>query len=217
MSAERRPAVADRVAAADKVGPVSREADHALLAALRTQTSCLHQELDARLQSGDGAPLTLRQYTTFLRATSAVVVPLEAPLALRLGGVFVHERAGERRASLVQDLADLDTALAPASPTLPAIDGRAAAMGAAYVILGSHLGGQMIGRGLFGRDVTAATPTRYVNLYGTELGPMWKRFTSALGAFGHSSDEASRQHVASVAVAIFTAFGVALDGEGMPR
>lgn len=217
MTPERRPASIRRVAVAEGVGPVVPDADdNALLRTLRTQTSYLHQALDTRLSAGGGS-LTLKQYTAFLRATSAVVVPLEVPLALRLGDLFVHERAGERRASLTRDLAELDTTLAPPSATLPAIDGRADAFGAAYVILGSHLGGQMIGRGLFGRDVTGATPTCYVNLYGAELGPMWKRFTAALGTFGSHCDETTRQHVAAVAVAIFTAFGVALDHEGVPR
>ncbi|MEZ5291041.1 MAG: biliverdin-producing heme oxygenase [Vicinamibacterales bacterium] len=193
----------------------SSEPEH-LLYLVRAHTGSLHDALDARLQP-DGAPMAQARYTAFLRATSAIALPLELPLAIHLGPLVVRERAGERRARLAHDLELLGSSLAEPWPALPVIESAADAFGAAYVLLGSHLGGEVIARRLFGRDAGPATPTSYARLYGPDLGPMWTRFTDALVVFGGAHDAMVRRHVAAVAVALFTAFGLALDREGVPR
>lgn len=188
-----------------------------MLRLLREQTGALHQALDGRLRDGHLPPLSRHRYTAFLRATSAIVLPLEVPLAIRLGPIFVHERAGERRTNLTHDLALLGTTVAEPWPALPGIEHTADALGAAYVLLGSHLGGEVIARGLFGPATRNGLPTAYLRLYDGAVGEMWTRFTGALGRFGRGADHTSHQHVAAVAVAVFTAFGLALDREGVPR
>ncbi|MGE0813977.1 MAG: biliverdin-producing heme oxygenase [Vicinamibacterales bacterium] len=209
-------ALSDGVAPAPRRRPPSApEAEH-LLYLIRSHTGSLHDALDARLQP-DGAPMTEARYTAFLRATSAIAVPLEVPLAIHLGPLVVRERAGERRTRLAHDLELLGSSLAEPWPALPVIESAGDAFGAAYVLLGSHLGGEVIARRLYGRDAGPATPASYARLYGQDLGPAWTRFTNALAAFGDAHDPTVRRHVAAVAVALFTAFGLALDREGVPR
>lgn len=195
--------------------PASPGAEH-LLYLVRSHTGPLHDALDARLQP-EGGPMTEARYTAFLRATSAIAVPLETPLAIHLGSLVVRERAGERRTRLAHDLALLGSPLPEPWPALPVIESAGDAFGAAYVLMGSHLGGEVIARRLYGRDAGAGTPTSYARLYGQDLARAWTRFTDALIAFGSAHDPTARRHVAAVAVALFTAFGLALDREGVPR
>lgn len=187
-----------------------------LLALLRQQTSEQHAALDARL-APSGAPMSPQRYLAFLRATSAIVVPLEVPLSMRLGSLFARGSGHERRERLTRDLALLDSRPADPWPTLPRIEDVPSAFGAAYVVLGSHLGGEVIARELFGRDAGDDTPTAYVKLYHPDVGGMWRRFAHALDALDATLDDTARQHAAAVAVAVFTAFGLALDREGVAR
>lgn len=192
----------------------SRGTDDALLQLLRQYTWPMHAALDARLRG----PLADRAgYTRFLRATSALVGPLEVPLALRLGSVFVAGEAGERRRLLARDLHLLGASLAAPWPAVPAIDTMGDALGAGYVLLGSHLGGEIIVRQLFGREPADAAPVGYLRMYGERVGAMWTTFVDALARHGATLDERGRQHIAAVAIATFTAFDLALDREGVAR
>lgn len=187
-----------------------------LLALLRSETAPAHAALDARLRSPSG-PMSPTTYTAFLRATSRIVLPLEVPLALRLGACFVNESVGERRLRLTHDLRLLGSEVATAWPALPAVDDLDAALGAGYVLVGSHLGGEMIARELYGRSAERDTPTTYVRLYAPHTGARWAAFLATLDGVGRRVDDAAHRRAATVAVALFTAFDLALDQEGVAR
>lgn len=65
------------------------------------------------------------------------------------------------------------------------LDTIARAFGSLYVIEGSTLGGQVISRHLKQHlGLTPENGAAFFNSYGSEVGPMWKRFGAAISAFG---------------------------------
>lgn len=159
--------------------------------ALRNATSQSHEAVDSVFSGFD---LTQSAgYRSFLRAQAAAFVPVEA--ALDAGDVahLIPDWSERRRAPLLlADLADLgdeDRDFVDA----PAIDGPAATLGAAYVLEGSRMGGQMLRRSL-----PADLPARFLSA------PMqsgsWRRLTELL-------DEALDQP-ADIAVAVASARAV---------
>ncbi|MEZ5285175.1 MAG: biliverdin-producing heme oxygenase [Vicinamibacterales bacterium] len=193
-------------------------AGHArLLQSLRNATSSRHRALDRRLGLIDPDVLTLDRYRRFVRATSAVVLPLEPPLAAELGYVFVARSAGERAVRLLQNLAALEAEPAPPAPDVPEITDDADAFGAAYVIQGSHLGGEIIARAVTGGLGLGPEHVSYLRLHDGKAGGAWFRFIAALEHFGLSATPSEQVRVVRAAEATFDAFAAALDREGIPR
>ncbi|MDQ8034811.1 MAG: biliverdin-producing heme oxygenase [Bordetella sp.] len=147
---------------------------------LRNGTRERHERLDQGLAlarpDADG-PV----YVAYLQALRGWLAPLEANL-WRQG--WPDELAAARRAGKVRWL-DQDLAAAGATPTdalcatLPALDAPDAyALGVAYVIEGSQLGGRFLARQLAER--MPGHPLHYLNGYGADLGPLWKGFLQYL-------------------------------------
>jgi len=144
--------------------------------ALRDGTRERHETLDQglALSSGD---IDRASYLNYLRALLGWLEPLEHRL-WRLDwpdSLQAPARAG-KSAWLREDLADArDTAPVPRCAEIPMlISPDAYALGVAYVVEGSQLGGRFLAKRL--QDATPALPLRYLRGYGEQVGPLWKEF-----------------------------------------
>lgn len=162
---------------------------------LREKTASLHIQTENALDLM-GPSVTLERYLAVLRLLHSVYAKLEPAILDHAGWNELGLDMGARRKLplLEADLAFIEGRLAvakterspTASPTscepatLP-LESFAAALGAAYVIEGSTLGGAFIRRHLstlFRLD--GGQGTRFFNCYGTETGARWKQFLEAL-------------------------------------
>lgn len=159
--------------------------------ALRLGTRERHELLDRGLglTSGD---VDRAAYLNYLRALLGWLEPLEQRLwALDWpGSLQARERAG-KSAWLRADLAAAgDTAPVPLCGKIPVPQAADAyALGVAYVVEGSQLGGRFLAKRL--QDAAPALPLRYLRGYGAQVGPLWKGFLlhldSAAGAQGREA------------------------------
>ena len=112
--------------------------------ALRAATSEAHERLDARFSRFDLAHPS--DYQAFLLAQAGAFLPVEAALDATGAERIVPDWPQRRRAkALLADLAALGL-VTPAPVAVPALNGEAAVLGAAYVLEGSRLGGAMLQR-----------------------------------------------------------------------
>lgn len=91
----------------------------------------------------------------------------------------------------------------PASPTL---EGTAAATGALYVLEGSTLGGQLIGRHIAGLHGFSGDGLAYYRAHGAGAGAMWAAFRARLETF--AEDPAAEAALIAAAVTTFAALRV---------
>lgn len=190
-----------------------------LLAALRAATREAHAELDAQLALTTA--LTRARYATFLRASMAVVAPLEARIACWLG----LPADGFCRASALR--ADLEALGADSRPTpsarisgtnflesdVPAIHSFAEAMGAAYVVEGSALGGAVLARAV-AKALGDDCPRRYLALRGESTGTRWREFVHTLERWGAHAPAPARIMACESARATFAAYSSAFGAAG---
>ena len=160
---------------------------------LREKTANLHVQTEKALDLM-GQSVTLERYLAVLTALHSVYGKLEPAVIDHAGWNELGLDMGARRKLplLEADLAFIDgqlvqtarSASAPrvsSDPAAPALESFAAALGAAYVIEGSTLGGAFIHRHLstlFSLD--GGQGTRFFNCYGTETSSRWKQFLAAL-------------------------------------
>lgn len=95
----------------------------------------------------------------------------------------------------------------------PPIDTAAQALGAAYVLRGSMLGGQIIARTLQDRLRLDRDCFTYLRPDGAAAGESWRAFTTRLNAFGHTASAADWDEAAETARALFRAFDAAFTDE----
>ncbi|KAB1074789.1 biliverdin-producing heme oxygenase [Methylobacterium planeticum] len=156
---------------------------------LRAATAAAHQDLERSLD-WEARVATLAGYRDLLarfRGFHGVYEPAIGA-ALADEAFFAPRR---RLARLDADLSDLglDARLDLPGPPAPRLDGPDAAIGALYVLEGSTLGGQMIGRriaALHGFD--AATGCRYYLAHGNRTGAMWSAFRTHLDSLAAGPD-----------------------------
>jgi heme oxygenase len=147
-----------------------------LLLRLRAETEDLHRRAETHVRILD-ADASEADYRTYLRAMRGFHAPVERALRVLDGDGFASASRG-KTAWLDADLA----ALADADPplvcaALPALGDRAAAVGGAYVLEGSTLGGRYI----LSRLPAALAPLRgrataFLHGYGDDTGAQWRRF-----------------------------------------
>ena len=173
---------------------------------LRTATAAEHERLErhfdwqARIATLDG----YRSLLARLRGFHAAYEPA-------IGRALADEPFfGPRRrlARLDADLAflGLDPAAIDALPipTPPALDGRAQALGALYVLEGSTLGGQVIGKHIERlHGLGPETGCAYYRGHGRDAAAMWAAFRSALETL--AGDPASEEAALDAGIATFTA------------
>ena len=191
--------------------------------ALREQTRAQHEALEQRVRLMD-PDVSLDDYRAYLRAMLGYCEPVEASLAALPGWpAAMPDHAERNKAALIRrDLADLadvdgsepssaseasDAARVPRCPWIPPIHDVDQAFGAAYVLEGSTLGGQVLSRHLGERlGVTPERGAAFLASYGKDVGPMWRRFCDALERHAAGSERAEAQQViVAAAAATFTA------------
>ncbi|RYZ38753.1 MAG: heme oxygenase [Myxococcaceae bacterium] len=151
---------------------------------LKTETRAHHERTEGVVRLMD-AHLTPGDYQRHLEDFHGLYVPLEARLAgpLSVVGPALSLESRWKVPLLEEDLRALghDTASLARLPRafpLPSLPGLAEALGCAYVLEGSTLGGQLILRHLtrhFGPDARVGT-FAFFRAYGDQVGPMWKAF-----------------------------------------
>ena len=147
-----------------------------LRARLRTATAPFHERVDAAFAGfGFDQP---DGYRRFLRAHSRVVGSME--VALEQAGITLLLEDWPARVRRHALLADLDALGSPAPVSLspPALLDNASCWGAAYVLEGSRLGGQVLARRLHQNN--PAAPTRYLE-HG-DVARLWPSFLVRLEA-----------------------------------
>ncbi|WP_446721460.1 biliverdin-producing heme oxygenase [Methylobacterium sp. DCY52] len=182
--------------------PIRRDGLHARL---RAATDPAHRALEAGLD-WQARVATLPGYRDLLARLHGFHASWEHAIGAQLADEpFLAPR---RRLALLA--ADLDhLGLAPAAvvalprPEPIALDGPAAAMGALYVLEGSTLGGQLIGRHIAGLHGFSETGLTYYRAHGPRTGAMWAAFRTRLEDF--ADDPAAETALTGAAVATFAA------------
>lgn len=172
----------------------------------------MHQRLEARLAVESGR-WTIERYVAFLRGTLAIVDPLE-PILDRHLRAHGYQGCGAA-ARLRHDLASVgaDTRLLRAE-RVPALDDAAAAFGAAYVLTGARLGGQIIARILGARLGLKPDQLTYLAPPGISVASSWRTFVAAFDTYGATADDHSWRRVTNAAIETFESFERALDDAG---
>lgn len=176
-----------------------------LHARLRAATDPAHKALEASLD-WQARVATLSGYRDLLGRLYGFHAVWEAAIGDGLADEpFLAPR--RRLARLAADLAQLG--LAPSAiaglprPVPPVLDGPAAATGALYVLEGSTLGGQLIGRHIAGLHGITEDGLAYYRAHGAAAGAMWAAFRKRLEVFG--DDPAAEAVLTGAAVSTFAA------------
>lgn len=177
---------------------------------LRAKTAQVHEALDSNLTH---AFEQVDQYIAFLRASYRVLSSLDSAL-----GRLVQRPMAERCAQLAADLqllgqpAPLDRELHGAASTWHPAD-VAEAMGSAYVVEGSRLGGLVLAK-VVERQL-GSSATNYLRGKGPLTKDLWRDFMRELDAWGEQASPAERQRAAEGAIATFSAYTRCFADEGL--
>jgi len=146
----------------------------------------------------------LARVAAFRAASSTALAPFAAqfsahgfaPEARDAGPALARERAALREAGFAQPDA--------AVPAFPPLATFSAAVGCAYVLAGSTLGGRLIARSVRER---LAWDSAFYDLYGAETGTMWRAFGEAVRGLGGAFVPAE---AIAAADATFVAYGASI-------
>ncbi len=160
-----------------------------LLARLKEATAALHREAECYVRILDRGA-TVDDYRRYLVAMHGFHAPIEQRFATHAGlacGGFAPETRC-KAPWLRADLAALGASELPWCEAVPITETLAQAIGAAYVVEGSMLGGRVI----LARLPPALAPlrgkaTRFLEGYGAGTGAQWRRFAE----LAHPADEAA--------------------------
>lgn len=182
---------------------------------VRSTTRDVHEQLERRL-SLDRGDWTVETYAAFLRATLAVVSRCEPAIAELLRGHLPMTDGTTATARLLDDLQALGAAdAAPSNPRVPSIANAAEAFGAAYVLEGSRLGGQVIAAALTERLGLGPQHLTYLCPPGVPVGPRWRAFVESLDRYGDAIGEPAWDAVTRTASDMFASFSDAFTREGV--
>jgi heme oxygenase len=153
-----------------------------LLTRLRRETAQAHARLERELDLLR-APASRRRFARLLGRFHGFHLVWEPVVAraLRDDTFFAPRHRGDLLRTDLRALG-LDEREIAALPACEAAAGlattRAAAIGSLYVLEGSTLGGQVIGRALAGAPWLPPGGLRYFDPYGRETGTLWRQFRS---------------------------------------
>jgi heme oxygenase len=166
-----------------------------LLAALRRATRARHQRLDTAITGS----FSRDRYVAFLRASLAAIDAIEPAIERwRPAG------AAPSRERLRADLIALGEP-APAAAAAEVLADIDAALGAAYVLEGSALGGQVLARRV--EAALGDAPTRYLAPHGgPATGVRWRQFLVELERHGAAAPASARARACAAACATFDRF-----------
>lgn len=160
-----------------------------ILAKLKEATKEQHEALESVVDVMNST-FTLDDYkaliTKFYLFYSAIEPSL--PTELKANGFDLESR--RKLPSLERDLSALSIFQKPntAAVETPVFNSVAKAFGAAYVLEGATLGGQIITRHLSSAiGITPETGASFFYSYGPNVGPMWKEFGAAITAYAEKN------------------------------
>lgn len=166
-----------------------------ILARLKLETAAEHAQIEAatRIMRPD---IGLPDYREYLERTYGFYRPVEQMLE-RIGVWPALELDGAARVKLPLLERDLmllerDPSTLPLCAALPQLGGGLPeAVGCAYVLEGSTLGGRVISRHVQTR-LGPQVPHRFLDAYGAGIGERWQAFRAALRWFADSRDTENR-------------------------
>jgi heme oxygenase len=165
-----------------------------ILARLKLETAAEHAAVERAtgvMQPG----LTLAEYALYLEKTLGFYLPVEASLhqmaVWSALGLAAEERA--KLALLTRDLSLLgrEPARVVVCDSPPQLAGLAEAVGCAYVLEGSTLGGRVISRHVQ-RCLGPAVPRGFLECYGARTGESWQEFRAAVLRFADTREIENR-------------------------
>lgn len=145
---------------------------------LKVATDDLHREAERHVRILD-ANATVATYVRYLSRMLGFHAPLERGFAAALDPHGFASESRSKRQWLAEDLRALgrDPATVDECATVPDLHHTAYALGAAYVIEGSTLGGRFILSKLGGQlSSVIGIATRFLEGYQRETGTMWRQF-----------------------------------------
>jgi heme oxygenase len=172
-----------------------RAASRDILARLKLETAAEHAAIEAatRIMRPD---IGMPDYREYLERTYGFYRPVEQMLE-RFGVWPALELDGSTRVKLpllARDLVELgsDPSVLPICAALPQLGGGLPeAVGCAYVLEGSTLGGRVISRHVQTR-LGPQVPHRFLDAYGADIGDRWQAFRAALRWFADSREIENR-------------------------
>lgn len=178
-------------------------------AELKEATAQLHQALDRALQ---GALRDRQRYAAFLRGSHAAIAWLEPSLA-RHGGAAQSD--ANRLECIESDLAELGAAAPPARSFSfrPASAGEA--LGCAYVMEGSALGGLVLAKSMDSALSLGGKATSFLRFRGPETMSHWRAFLQRLEQWGETAPSAEHRAAARGAEGAFQVYREAFAAEGL--
>lgn len=193
-------------ASAEKEAP-ARASVSLVLQELRLATAENHRGLERRLPF-TSCELDIGLYKRLISAYYGFYVSLEQQLnQLNWSGLTGEDRhkAGALRDDLrALGMTDVEVESLARCGDLPPLHTYAQVMGALYVIEGATLGGQILRR--IAQDklaVDASTGGRFLDVYGSATGRMWKAYLAALSQIDAPVE---REQVVASALATFVCF-----------
>jgi heme oxygenase (biliverdin-IX-beta and delta-forming) len=160
---------------------------------LRRETAAEHAAIEAAsgiMHQG----LTCDEYRRYLERWFGFLAPLESELHRQKvwGALGLDARERCKRQQLESDLAALgSTVCALPLAGAPELRGLSEAVGSAYVIEGSTLGGRVLSRHVQ-TCLGAEVPRAFLEVYGAHTGERWQIFRAALAAHARSRDVQDR-------------------------
>lgn len=172
---------------------------------LRTETRAAHDRIEAAFDLA-GSLASRAAYIDLLRRLHAFHRAFEAAAGPRLAGTAIGAYLG-REALLRRDLAALGAEQDTDAPAF-AYPGRPEALGAAYVVEGSMLGGVMIAREVERHlGLGPESGNSFFAGYGRDTARTWKAFCAELDQL---ADPATDDRVLAAAEETYTALGASL-------
>jgi heme oxygenase (biliverdin-IX-beta and delta-forming) len=178
---------------------------------LRAKTAQVHEALDSGLHHAFGS---VDQYVAFLRASHRILSNLDQPLA-RLAErptTERHQHIGDDLQALGQPRPDRESE--SGSDTWQPTD-VAEAMGCAYVVQGSSLGGLVLAKLVQDKLGITGEATSYLRGHGPRTKDTWREFMAQLDAWGENALPAERQAAARGALTAFAAYSQCFADEGL--
>jgi len=159
-------------------------AESDVMALLKSSTADLHRSVE-QIMPFFRAQFSLRDYTQTLAAFLGFFGPVEQIVRNAADWSAIdfdinrHLRAHRLESDLLAlGLSDSDISNLPRCTSLPNVGNRESALGCLYVLEGSTLGGQIIGRELARRfGIDRFTGASFFLSHGSRVGEMWKEFS----------------------------------------
>jgi heme oxygenase (biliverdin-IX-beta and delta-forming) len=157
-----------------------------LLTRLRNDTDALHRRIETAIDLLS-PEASLDRYAIFLLRFRSFLAAVEPPLAMRLNALGYGYSPREGLAA--EDLAALGHAGGSRAPAQVPDSSGARAIGCAYVLEGSTMGGQIVAKALEGR-FGPTVPTRFLRPDGGDPTRRWRAFRAFADSlpYGESAD-----------------------------